>query len=126
MHYFKEVKDEGCIVTANHVNLIDAAGIILFNHTPIDFVGKIELFKKVDSWLILDICFILFQLIEEKNDVESIKLCLKALKKNRVLGIFPEGTRNGMKKGEKVKNGAVYLAYKTGKKISTSWNSRII
>ena len=42
---------------------------------------------------------------------------MKALKNNRVLGIFPEGTRKGLEKQEKIKNGAVYLAYKTGKKI---------
>ncbi len=116
MHYFKEVKDEGCIVTANHLNMLDAAGIIIFNHTPIDFVGKIELYK--NKFLLH--FFHNFQVIpvnRGKNDIESIKLCMKALKNKRVLGIFPEGTRKGLEKAEKIKNGAVYLAYKTGKKI---------
>ena len=35
-----------------------------------------------------------------------------------VFGIFPEGTRNGMEKNEgKLKNGASYMAIKTGAKI---------
>ena len=47
----------------------------------------------------------------------SIKMCLKALKNNEILGIFPEGTRKGLEKNVKVKNGAVFLAEKANVKI---------
>ena len=53
----------------------------------------------------------------EGNDVNSIKICLKALKNKETLGIFPEGTRHGLEKHEKPKNGAVFLANKTKAKI---------
>lgn len=115
-HYFKEEAKNGCIVCANHVNLIDAAGIVIYNNHPIDFVAKVELFKnKFLVWF--GHTFMIIPVNRCKNDIDSVKLCLKALKNKRTLGIFPEGTRNGLEKHEKVKNGAVYLAYKTGKKI---------
>jgi len=53
----------------------------------------------------------------EGNDVNSIKISLKALKNKETLGIFPEGTRHGMDKHEKPKNGAIFLANKTNAKI---------
>ena len=39
---------------------------------------------------------------------------VKALKNNEVIAIFPEGTRNGLEKNGKAKNGAAYMAIKTG------------
>ena len=44
--------------------------------------------------------------------MESIKISLKLLKNNELLMIFPEGTRNGMAKGVKPKDGAIKLAIK--------------
>ena len=51
------------------------------------------------------------------KDIETVKQSLKILKNSEILGIFPEGTRNGMQKGEKVKNGAVLMAIKSGAPI---------
>lgn len=53
----------------------------------------------------------------DTGDITSIKICLKALKNKEVLGIFPEGTRKGIDKNVKMKNGAVYLAQKANVKI---------
>ena len=53
----------------------------------------------------------------EKNDVESIKRILKALKNGELVGIFPEGTRKGMKKNVKIKNGAAFFSLRTGTKV---------
>ena len=39
------------------------------------------------------------------------------MKNGEILGIFPEGTRKGMAKNQKVKNGAAYLALKTGAEL---------
>ena len=47
----------------------------------------------------------------------TIKRILKYIKNNYALVMFPEGTRNGMAKGIKPKNGAVLIAATAGKPI---------
>ena len=59
----------------------------------------------------------LFDVIPIKRntqDLEAMKRCLKALKNGEILGIFPEGTRKGMAKNQKVKNGAAFMAIRAG------------
>lgn len=46
----------------------------------------------------------------DSKDVTALKESLKCLKSGNCIGIFPEGTRNGIKKGEKAKDGASYFA----------------
>ena len=46
-----------------------------------------------------------------------MKKSMHALKKGDVIGIFPEGTRNGMKKGVKLHNGGTLMALKTNTQI---------
>ena len=108
------VPDEGAyIICANHINYLDAAAIVLFNKRMINFVGKEDLFRfRILNWLAH-----LFDIIPIKRnmqDMEAMKRCMKLLKSGGVLGIFPEGTRKGMAKNVKVKNGAVFMAIKTG------------
>ena len=54
----------------------------------------------------------------DNKDIGSLKAAMKILKNGGCIGIFPEGTRNGMEKNDgKLKNGASYMALKTGSKI---------
>ncbi len=48
----------------------------------------------------------------QRNDKDfgSMKEALKTLKQNHCITIFPEGTRNGLKKGIKPKSGVAYFA----------------
>ena len=108
-----EVPPEGAyIICANHINYLDAAAIVLFNKRKVTFVGKEDLFYiKPLRWLAH-----LFDIIPIKRnmqDMEAMKRCLKYLKSGGALGIFPEGTRKGMAKKQKAKNGAAYMAVKT-------------
>lgn len=110
------LQDEGFIICANHLNYLDAAGIVLLNKQKVRFVGKDNLYRiPILSWLghIFDI----IPIKRGKNDMASIKMCLKALKNGEIIGIFPEGTRKGLEKQEKIKNGAVFLASKANVKI---------
>ena len=109
-------KDEGFIICSKHINYLDAAGIILLNKKPIRFIAKADLYRfGVLSWL--GHLFNIIPVKRDSGDINSVKLCLKALKNNEVLGIFPEGTRKGLEKHMKVKNGAVFLAEKAKVKI---------
>ena len=46
-----------------------------------------------------------------------MKRIIKGLKNGDLLGIFPEGTRKGMEKNLKAKNGAAFFALKGGVKV---------
>lgn len=109
-------KDEGFIICANHVNYLDAAGLVLCNKFKVRFIGKADLLRfKILSYLAR--IFDIIPVKRDSGDISSIKICLKALKNKQVLGIFPEGTRKGMAKNVQIKNGAVYLAEKAKVKI---------
>ena len=112
----ENLEGEGYIICSNHINYLDAAAIVLLNKKKIRFVAKSDLYRfPIISFLghIFDV----IPIKRGKNDLASIKMCLKALKNNEILGIFPEGTRKGIEKNVKVKNGAVFLAEKAKAKI---------
>lgn len=101
------------IICANHINYLDAAAIVLLNKRTVYFVAKEDLFRfKVLNWLahIFDI----IPIKRNMQDMEAMKRCLKVVKSGDLLGIFPEGTRKGLAKNGKAKNGAAYMAIKTG------------
>lgn len=108
--------DEGLIICANHLNTLDAAGIVLLNKEYIRFVAKSDLYA-IKPLGRLGHLFNIIPIKRNSSDLASIKLCLKSLKNKEILGIFPEGTRKGMEKHADVKDGAVFLAYKAHVKI---------
>ncbi len=111
------VPEEGAyILCCNHINYLDAAAIVLFNKRKVNFVAKEDLFTHG----ILDWLGHLFDAIPIKRnmqDIEAMKRCLKVLKNGELLGIFPEGTRKGMEKNMKAKNGAAFMAIKGKVKV---------
>ena len=108
--------NEGFIICSNHINYLDAAAIVLLNKKKIRFIAKSDLFR-IPFISFLGHIFDVIPIKRGKNDLASIKMSLKALKNNEILGIFPEGTRKGLEKNVKVKNGAVFLAEKANVKI---------
>lgn len=111
------VPDSGAyIICCNHINYLDAAAIVLLNKRRIYFVAKEDLFRfKILNWLahIFDI----IPIKRNMQDMEAMKRCLKIVKSGNLLGIFPEGTRKGLEKNGKAKNGAAYMSIKTGTPI---------
>lgn len=103
----------GFIICANHVNFLDAVAVVVFSKEKIRFIGKHDLARVgIIRWLAH-----LFDVIPIKRntqDLEAMKRALKALKNGEILGIFPEGTRRGMAKNQKVKNGAAFMAIRAG------------
>lgn len=102
-----------CIICANHKSYFDPPLIVAFNKRHINMIAKKELYKNpILAWLgkIFDV----FPVERNGKDIQAVKHSLKVLKNGEILGIFPEGTRNGMEKGLKPKSGAVTMAIKAG------------
>lgn len=109
-------KDTAAIICPNHVHALDSAVIISMNKRKINVLAKEELFKNRFLRFIADL-FGIYPVKPDKKSMESIKISLKLLKNNELLMIFPEGTRNGMAKGVKPKDGSVKLAIKANTPI---------
>ena len=82
----------------------------------VNVLAKEELFKNGFLCWIADL-FGIYPVKRGKADMQAIKISLTLLKRNELLLMFPEGTRNGMAKGIKPKNGAVLIAATAGKPI---------
>lgn len=104
-------KNEGCILSGNHVSSYDAVAITAMISRDIRFMGKKEI---ADSWygnLVAKI-FDIILLDRAKVDISALKESYKTLNENKILGIFPEGTRNGVFKGVSLKDGPVVISIK--------------
>lgn len=100
------------ILCGNHVHALDAPIIVVTAKRKIRFMAKEELYKNK----ILAFLGKIFEVIPVKRgtaDIDAIKASMKALKNGDILGIFPEGTRNGMAKSASIKAGAAFMALKT-------------
>ena len=80
------------------------------------FMAKEELIKN-PFFAFLGIVFDGIYVKRDSKDVTALKTTLKALKEGESIALFPEGTRNGIEKGEKVKAGAAFFALRTGTKV---------
>ena len=112
----KTKKDGGYILTSNHYSNFDVILLDIKLGKKIYYLAKKELFKnKFISWFLCKLGGI--KIDRESNDISAIKNSLQTLKNKKVLGIFPEGTRN---KGEdtaamqEAKSGAIVIASKAG------------
>lgn len=106
-------KEGACIICPNHKSYYDPPLVVAFNKRHINMIAKKELYKNpILAWL--GKTFDVFTVERDGKDIEAVKHSLKILKNGGILGIFPEGTRHGMEKGIKVKNGAVQMAIKSG------------
>lgn len=110
----KNLPESGAyIICANHVNMLDALAVVCSCKRKVRFICKDSMFKnKALGWALKLSDTI--PLNREKNDIESMKRSIKALKNGDVLGVFPEGTRKGMEKNLKAKSGAAFFSLRTG------------
>ena len=91
----ENIPSEGaCIIAANHKSNWDAVFMAgLMGDRVINGVAKEELFKVPVLKSILKKCFVI-PVNRDNPDMKTIKSILKVLKEEKVLGIFPEGTRH--------------------------------
>lgn len=110
-------KKGALLFCGNHRTYLDPPLITVTAGRRMSFMAKEEL---KSNGLIRFLCFAFdgIWVKRDSKDISSLKSALKVLKNGGCIGIFPEGTRNGMEKNNgKLKNGAAYMALKTGAKI---------
>ena len=114
----ENIPNEGPLLfCGNHRTYLDPPLIVVTAGRKMSFMAKEELKKNP---MMRFLCFVYdgIWLKRDHKDITSLKKAMKILKSDGCIGIFPEGTRNGLEKNNgKLKNGASYMAIKTGAKI---------
>jgi len=103
-------KNGPVIICGNHRTYLDPPLIILSSGRYVRFLAKEELKKNLFWNMLLTIFDVIF-VRRDSKDVKALKESLQTLKNGDGLALFPEGTRNGLEKGEKVKDGAAFFAF---------------
>lgn len=123
VHYRAEIKGlenipkEGALIFAgNHRSYLDPPLIVATAKRDMRFIAKEELkenkFLKFLIWT-----FDAITVKRNDKDVGPIKESLKTLKEGKCIALFPEGTRNGLEKGGKTKDGVAFFAVRSGAKV---------
>ena len=103
-------KSGAVIFCGNHRNFLDAPLVeITCKRDDATFLAKEELTKNFFLKL-LGYVFDVILVKRNDKDLGPMKESLKTLKQGKSIALFPEGTRNGLKKGIKPKTGAAYFA----------------
>ena len=108
--------DEPLIYCGNHRTVLDPPLIVATAKRHVRFMAKVEL-RKNPFFAFLGMVFDGIYVNRDSKDIAAIKTALKALKNGECVALFPEGTRNGLEKGEKVKDGAAFFAVRSGAKV---------
>lgn len=114
-------KDKSCILAGNHTSIFDSYLLFRSTNRPIHFIAKKELFKGPFSFIFKNMHLIPVDR-EHKNE-EAKDYALELLKRNKIIGIFPEGTyhdKDSKSKKELLlpfKPGAVSFSLKSGSPI---------
>ena len=109
-------KKEPLIFCGNHRTYNDPPLIVVTAKRHVRFLAKEEL-KKNKLFAFLGVIFDGIYVKRDSKDLTAIKTTLKALKNGESIALFPEGTRNGIEKGQKAKDGAAFFAERTGARI---------
>lgn len=106
----------GIIISSNHSSYNDPVLLAIAFDRQIHFMAKAELFAiPVFGSLIRKVNA--FPISRKSNDIKALKNSMKILKENKVLGVFPEGTRIEKPSLEKMNYGLGSLAEKTNSRI---------
>lgn len=106
-------KEGPLIFCGNHRSYLDPPLMVATAKRDLKFLAKQELYNnKFLSFL--GWVFEAIPVKRDEKDLTAIKESLKVLKQGNCIALFPEGTRNGLEKGEKVKDGAAFFAVRSG------------
>lgn len=100
-------KDGAALICPNHISFLDGPMVVAVLKRRVNIMTKAEAFKPILGYFMKKMgCF---PVQRQKKDFGSLKKCVDVLKKGELVCIFPEGTRNGIKKGKKLGRGAAFL-----------------
>lgn len=109
-------KKGALIFCGNHRNYVDPPLMLSTAKRDLKFLTKEELYK--NKFLkFLGFVFDGIPVKRDEKEISAIKKSLKVLKEGDCIALFPEGTRNGLEKGEKVKDGVAFFAIRSGAKV---------
>lgn len=109
-------KEGPLIFCGNHRNYLDPPLMVATAKRDMKFLAKEELYEN-KFLAFLGWVFEGIPVKRDDKDVSAIKTSLKVLKNGQCIALFPEGTRNGLEKGEKVKDGVAFFAIRSGAKV---------
>ena len=109
-------KNQPLIICGNHRTYLDPPLIVATAKRDMRFLAKEELYKN-KFLAALGWVFEAIPVKRDEKDVTAIKESLKALKNGQCIALFPEGTRNGLEKGQKAKDGVAFFAIRSGAKV---------
>lgn len=109
-------KEGQVIICGNHRSFLDPPLIEVTTGRYTRFLAKEELTK--NKFLkFLGYVFDAIYVKRDNKEIAALKTTLKALKNKESIAMFPEGTRNGLEKGESVKEGVAFFVLQTGAKV---------
>ena len=109
-------KEGPLIFCGNHRTYLDPPLMVATAKRDMKFLAKGELYNN-KLLAFLGWVFEAIPVKRDEKDVSAIKTSLKFLKSGQCIALFPEGTRNGLEKGEKVKDGVAFFAVRSGAKV---------
>lgn len=108
-------KKNGAILAGNHKTNLDCFMVILSTRRCVHFLAKAELFKlSLFNWFFSNSGLI--PVYRNGKDKKALETAISYLKKDRLVGVFPEGRLNKVFKNSVLpfKIGAVKMAKETG------------
>lgn len=101
------------ILVGNHISYLDPFYIGAIIPRRVHFMAKHESFRHpITRWCLHKMHA--FPVKRGESDLKAIRQALAVLQRGDVMGIFPEGGRRDNQELQEIKQGAAYLALKTG------------
>jgi len=112
----ENIPKEGRVVLAgNHTHLLDPLPLIISSKRKIHFLAKASLFKYPQAIIFRHVSLI--KVNRNGQDKKALDEAIKCLNEEKIIGIFPEGTRERGRGLMEFKYGAVKMANVTNSPI---------
>jgi 1-acyl-sn-glycerol-3-phosphate acyltransferase len=102
------------ILAATHESMFDVPIVVIASPRPVSFMAHRDLFRRrFGAWFFRS----LGGFPVHRGDSRGVAVAIDVLRRGRVLGVFPEGTRNFGRGTAPFLAGAAWLALRTGASI---------